>query len=63
MRDYYLHARTVNRFSDDIIARCLERSAPYRLIGRLGGRAIRPGVRIVGRELVVGDPATFRNDP
>ena len=26
MRDYYLHARTVNRFSDDIIARCTERS-------------------------------------
>ena len=34
MRTYYLHARTVNRFSDDIIARCLERPAPYRLLGR-----------------------------
>jgi [protein-PII] uridylyltransferase len=63
MRDYYLHARTVNRFSDDIIARCLERTSPYRLLGRLGGRAIRPGVRILGNELVVGDPATFRDDP
>jgi [protein-PII] uridylyltransferase len=62
MRAYYLHARTVNRFSDDMIARCTERSSPG-IFGRLGGRAIRPGVRIVGRELVVGDPATFRNDP
>jgi len=63
MRDYYLHARTVNRFSDDIIARCMEPTAPYRFLGRLGGRAIRPGVRIAGNELVVGDPSTFRNDP
>ena len=63
MRDYYLHARVVNRFSDDIISRCLERSSPYRFLGRLGGRAIRPGVRIAGNELVVGDPATFRKDP
>ena len=63
MRDYYLHARTVNRFSDDMIARCLERSSPYRLLGRLGGRSIRTGVRILGNELVVGDPATFRDDP
>jgi len=63
MRAYYLHARTVNRFSDDMIARCLERSSPYRLLGRLGGRSIREGVRILGNELVVGDPATFRDDP
>jgi [protein-PII] uridylyltransferase len=62
MRDYYLHARAVNRFSDDMIARCTERSSPG-IIGRLGGRAIRPGVRIAGRELIVGDPATFVNDP
>jgi [protein-PII] uridylyltransferase len=63
MRDYYLHARTVNRFSDDIIARCVERSAPYRLIGRLGGRALRPGVRIAGGQIVAGDPTTFRDEP
>jgi [protein-PII] uridylyltransferase len=62
MRTYYLHARTVNRFSDDMITRCLERSSPG-ILGRLGGRAIRPGVRIVGRELVVGDPGTFRDNP
>ena len=62
MRDYYLNARTVNRFSDDIIARCTERSSPS-FIGRLGGRSIRPGVRIVANELVVGDPTAFRADP
>jgi len=61
MRTYYLHAATVNRFAEEIIARCTER-AP-RFFGRLGGRAIRPGFRIVGRELVVGDPATFIDDP
>ena len=62
MRDYYLHARTVSRFSADIIARCVERPVP-RFFGRLGGRVIRRGVRIAGGELVVGDPATFRADP
>jgi [protein-PII] uridylyltransferase len=62
MRDYYLHARAVNRFSEDMIARCTERSSPG-FIGLLGGRAIRPGVRIAGGELVIGDPATFQADP
>lgn len=63
MRDYYFHAATINRFAEEMIARCIQRSTPYRIIGRLGGRAIRPGVRIAGQELVVGDPATFRADP
>jgi [protein-PII] uridylyltransferase len=63
MRTYYLQARTVNRFSDDMIARCLEQSSSYRIIGRLGGRALRPGVRIAANQLVVGEAATFREDP
>lgn len=63
MRAYYLHAQAVNRFSDEIIARCLEPSQPYRFIGRLASREIRPGVRIVAGEIVVGDAETFRNDP
>jgi [protein-PII] uridylyltransferase len=63
MRTYYLHAAVVNRFSDEIIDRCIERPAPYRLLGVLGGRTIRPGVRISGEELVVGDPDAFRDDP
>jgi len=46
MREYYLHAATINRFSDEIIERCLERPRPYRLLGRFGGRDIRPGVTI-----------------
>lgn len=63
MRHYYLQARAVSRFLDHMVARCTERSAPYKLIGMLGGRQIRPGVRVAGSELVVGDPATFRAQP
>jgi len=63
MRAYYLQARAISRFSQDIVARCVERGAPYAIIGRLGGRQIRPGVRIAGSELVIGDPATFRDQP
>ena len=63
MRTYYLQARAVNRFSDNIISRCVERPAPYRLLGALGSRQIRPGVRITPSELVVGDAAVFKNDP
>jgi [protein-PII] uridylyltransferase len=63
MREYYLHATAVNRFSDEIIARCLETSSPYRLIGRLSSREIHKGVRISGEELVVGDPAVLVADP
>lgn len=63
MRYYYLHATAVNRFSDEIIARCLESSSSYHLLGRLSSREIRKGVRISGNELVVGDPAVFVADP
>jgi [protein-PII] uridylyltransferase len=63
MRQYYLHAATVNRFADEIIARSTKPLSPYRFIARFGGREVRPGVRIAGGELVVGDPATFREDP
>src|SRR5438046_4020664 len=30
MRTYYGHATTVNRFSDVVIARCLQQAEPYR---------------------------------
>lgn len=63
MRTYYLQARAVHRFSDHMISRCVERPAPYRLLGALGSRQIRPGVRIAGSELVVADPAAFRVEP
>ncbi len=63
MRAYYLHAEVVNRFSDEMIRRCVGRPAAFRLTQRFGGREIRPGVRIAADELVVGDSATFGDDP
>jgi [protein-PII] uridylyltransferase len=63
MRTYYLQAQAVHRFSDHIISRCIERPAPYRLLGVFGARQIRPGVRIAASELVVADPATLRDAP
>ena len=44
--EYYLHAATINRFSDEIIDRCVGQSAPHRLYGRLTRREIRPGVTV-----------------
>lgn len=63
MREYYLHAATIHRFSEEMIARCQERGAPYRLLGYVTSRQVRPGVRIAGGEIVVGDPKTFTADP
>ena len=63
MRDYYLHAAAVNRFATEIIARCMRQPRVASLVGRYTGREIRPGVRIVGGELSVGDPALFREHP
>jgi [protein-PII] uridylyltransferase len=63
MRDYYLHAAAVNRFATEIIARCMQQPRVASLVGRYTGREIRPGVRIVGGELSVGDPALFREHP
>jgi [protein-PII] uridylyltransferase len=53
LRDYYLHAARVNRFTSLVTERCLER--PWRF-GRMFSRRIRPGVRIVGSEIAVEDP-------
>lgn len=63
MRAYYLQARAVNRFSDNVISRCVARPAPYRLLGALRARQLRPGVRLTSAELVVGEPAAFREQP
>ena len=57
LRDYYLHAARVHRFATMVMDRCLEQSSPYRRLGRIFSRRIRPGVRIVGKELVVDEPA------
>jgi [protein-PII] uridylyltransferase len=63
MRQFYLHAATVNRFSEEMIGRCVERAQPYGFFQRLGGRLLRKGVRLVGQEVVVGDGRIFREDP
>jgi [protein-PII] uridylyltransferase len=63
MRNYYLYATVVNRFSDDMIGRCIEANRAYRWVGRLASRDIRPGVRIVAEELVIADPAAIDADP
>jgi [protein-PII] uridylyltransferase len=62
MRHYYLQAQAVHRFCDNIISRCIARPAPYRLLGALGARQIRPGVRLTASELVV-DAAALREQP
>jgi [protein-PII] uridylyltransferase len=63
MQTYYLYATVVNRFSDEMISRCVEPSRAYRIMGKLASRDIRPGVRIVAEELVISDGATLDNDP
>ncbi len=54
LRDTYLHAATIARFTDTVIERCLER--PYRRFGKLFSRAIRPGLRIINGEILIEDP-------
>jgi [protein-PII] uridylyltransferase len=61
MRDYYLHAAAVNRFANEIIARCTGRRLP--LLGRYTGREIRPGVRIVSGEISAAEADFFRAHP
>jgi len=63
MRNYYLNAAAINRFADDVIERCTTRPRGIGLLGRYAGREIRAGVRVVGKELIVGDAALFRDDP
>lgn len=63
LRDYYLHASEVTRFANAIIDRAVNPPGPYRLIGRMMARTIRPGVRIETGELSVTEPELFANDP
>jgi len=62
MRTYYAHATTVNRFADEIIARCMQGPEPYRGIAPLT-RVIRDGMRIVGRTLAVTGRELFVREP
>ena len=60
MRAYYGRAAVVNRFSEAVIARCVQ-AEPYRRSP--GVRVIRPGVRVQGRTLSVVNRAIFERDP
>ncbi len=63
MREYYLFASVVNRFAEEMIARCVETRGPSHWVGRLASREIRRGVRIVSEELVISDEKVLEEDP
>jgi [protein-PII] uridylyltransferase len=63
LRDYYLQALAVTRFSELIIDRSVNPPQSYRLIGRMMARTIRPNIRLVGGELNVTDGELFEKDP
>ncbi len=63
LRDYYLQASAVTRFAQAIIDRSVNPPRPYRLIGRMMARTIRPGVQILAGELAVTSSDIFVEDP
>ncbi|MBM4244662.1 MAG: [protein-PII] uridylyltransferase [Deltaproteobacteria bacterium] len=63
LKDYYLQASAVTRFAQAIIDRSVNPPRPYRLIGRMMARAIRPGIQIVAGELTVASSDIFAEDP
>lgn len=63
LKDYYLQASTVTRFARAIIDRSVNPPRPYRLIGRMMARTIRPGVQIIAGELAVTSSEVFTEDP
>ncbi|MBY0274183.1 [protein-PII] uridylyltransferase [Candidatus Binatia bacterium] len=63
LKDYYLQASTVTRFAQAIIDRSVNPPRPYRLIGRMMARTIRPGIQIVAGELAVTSGELFVEDP
>ncbi|GIW39620.1 MAG: bifunctional uridylyltransferase/uridylyl-removing enzyme [Candidatus Binatia bacterium] len=63
LRTYYLHAATVHRFALDMIELSQEHPRPYRTLGQLVGRDVRPGVRIRTGQLWIRDAELFRRDP
>lgn len=63
LKDYYLQASIVTRFAQAIIDRSVNPPRPYRLIGRMMARTIRPGVQIVAGELAVTSSDIFVEDP
>lgn len=63
LKDYYLQASIVTRFAQAIIDRSVNPPRPYRLIGRMMARTIRPGIQIVAGELAVTSSELFVEDP
>lgn len=63
LKDYYLHASEITRCSRAIVDRAMNPPRPYRFIGRMMARTIRPGVQIVAGELAVPSEETLRNAP
>ncbi|TMA67745.1 MAG: [protein-PII] uridylyltransferase, partial [Deltaproteobacteria bacterium] len=61
MRAYYSRAAVVNRFSEAVIARCVQ-AEPYRRSAPTV-RVIRPGIRVQGRTLSVVNGGVFERDP
>src|SRR6266849_5851827 len=61
MRAYYGRAAVVNRFSDAVIARCVQ-AEPYRRSAPTV-RIIRPGIRVQGRTLSVVAGTFYKRDP
>ncbi|MEO2167406.1 MAG: HD domain-containing protein, partial [bacterium] len=63
LRDYYRKASVITRFSEQMIERVVNPSQPYRLIGKVMARTIRPGVQILNNEMVVPEAQLFVDDP
>ncbi len=62
MRRYYLHATTVNRFSEAVIGRCTEQTRVFAAgSGRV--RTVRPGMQVRGGVLTVTGRRVFRQQP
>src|SRR5262249_47634658 len=52
----------IHRFGTLVTERCLESQSPYLRLGRIFSRRIRPGIRIIGGEIAIDDPAIL-GDP
>ena len=63
LKDYYLHASEVTRISRSIIERSVNPTRPYRLLGRMLARTIRPGVQIIAGRLAVTHGEILAEDP
>ncbi len=63
LKDYYLHAAGVTRIARSIVERATNPSRPYRLLGRMLARTVRPGVQVIAGQLAVTRSEIVREDP